>query len=302
MDRHGKVHLPIGSGNLGTNSHTGIAVIVANVLGVSVEELDVSWGDTEASAWDFVSDASRAIHCHGKAMYNAALDLRRQLQKRQGGNRTPRTDFTPYFDPKTDINPYVTEATGQIVRPTDPKLSPGTEALARKIVANGGIVGLGLYVWNPSVEAWGASFAEVEVDMESGQVTVLKLVAAHDCGHVIHRPGAEAQVHGGSIMGLGYAMTEELLIDPHSGIPMNQSLYEYRPPSLLDIPPLVTILVESPVQAGPFGAKGLGENPMFNAAAAIANAIFNATGVRIREIPFTWHRLYDELKRAGKLA
>ena len=160
---------------------------------------------------------------------------------------------------------------------------------------------MGFYVWNAAVEAWGASFAEVEVDMETGQVNVLKLVAAHDCGKVIHRPGAEAQVHGGSIMGFGYAMIEELLIDPHNGIPVNQSLYEYRPPSVLDIPPLEPILVEAAVEAGPFGAKGLGENPMFNAAAPIANAIFNATGVRMREIPFTWRRVYDELKHAGKL-
>jgi xanthine dehydrogenase molybdenum-binding subunit len=234
-------------------------------------------------------------------MYNAAVDLRRQLDARKLGQRSPRTDFTPYFYPQTDINPYVDETTGRIISKPEPKLHPATEALARKIVANGGTVGLGFYVWNPAVEAWGASFAEVEVDMETGQVSVLKLVAAHDCGNVIHRPGAEAQVHGGSIMGFGYAVTEELVIDPHTGIPTNQSLYEYRPPSVLDVPQIVPILVVAEVEAGPFGAKGLGENPMFNAAAAVANAIFNATGVRMREIPFTWRRVYDELKHAGKL-
>src|SRR5205085_457388 len=128
-----------------------------------------------------------------------------------------------------------------------------------------------------------------------------RLVAAHDCGRVIHRAGAEAQVQGGGIMGLGYAITEELAIDPHSGIPVNQSLYEYRPLSILDVPQLQPILVEAPVEAGPFGAKGLGENPMFDAAAAVANAIANATGVRMREIPFTWARVFGELKKAGKI-
>ena len=97
---------------------------------------------------------------------------------------------------------------------------------------------------------------------------------------MIHTPGALAQVDGGTIMGLGYAMTEELHIDPHTGIPVTQSLYEYRPPTILDVPEIVPILVEAPVPAGPFGAKGLGENPMFNAAAAIGNAIYNATGVQ----------------------
>ncbi len=298
MDKAGKYHVPIGSGNLGTCSHTGIAVIVANVLGVPVSQLDVSWGDTDSSAWDFVSDASRAVHCHGKAMYNAALDLKRQLAHGRGG--PPRTDFTPLVE-KLDLNPFLDENTGQIIKDAPPKLSPHTEAMACKLVAEGNLVGCGYYVWNPGVEAWGASFAEVEVDMETGQVSVLKLVAAHDCGRVIHKLGAEAQVHGGGTMGFGYAMTEELHIDPHTGIPVNQSLYEYRPPGVLDIAPLQPILVEAPVEAGPFGAKGLGENPMFIAAAAIGNAIYNATGVRMREIPFTWARVYGELKKAGKL-
>jgi CO/xanthine dehydrogenase Mo-binding subunit len=241
------------------------------------------------------------VHCHGKAMYNAAIDLRNQIAARRAGQTQLRTDFTPHFDPATDLNPYLDENTGQVIKNPAPTLHQQTEALARQIVADGGLVGLGFYVWNPSAESWGASFAEVEVDMETGQVSVLKLVGAHDCGRVIHVPGAVAQVDGGTIMGLGYAMTEELLVDPHTGIPVTQSLYEYRPPTVLDTPEIVPILVEAPVPAGPFGAKGLGENPMFNAAAAIANAIYNATGVRMREIPYTWPRVYGELKRAGRL-
>jgi putative selenate reductase molybdopterin-binding subunit len=301
MDKAGKIHVPIGSGNLGTNAHTGIAIVVANALEVPFDQLDCTWGDSATCTWDFVSDASRAVHCHGKAMYNAAIDLRRQVEARRAGKSVVRTDFTPYFDPATDLNPYLDESTGQVVKNPMPKLHEQTEALARQIVGEGGLVGLGFYVWNPSAESWGASFAEVEVDMETGQVAVLKLVGAHDCGRVIHTPGALAQVDGGTIMGLGYATTEELHIDPHTGVPVTQSLYEYRPPTVLDVPEIVPILVESPVPAGPFGAKGLGENPMFNAAAAIGNAIYNATGVRMREIPYTWPRVYDELKRAGKL-
>jgi CO/xanthine dehydrogenase Mo-binding subunit/aerobic-type carbon monoxide dehydrogenase small subunit (CoxS/CutS family) len=301
MDRTGKIHVPIGSGNLGTNAHTGIAIIVANALDMPVDALDCVWGDTATATWDFVSDASRAVHCHGKAMYNAAIDLRRQIALLRTGRIQPRTDFRPYFDPQTDLNPYLDESTGQVVKNPPPTLHEHTEARARQIVADGGLVGLGFYVWNPSAESWGASFAEVEVDMETGRVSVLKLVGAHDCGRVIHVPGAMAQVDGGTIMGLGYTMTEELHVDPHTGVPVTQSLYEYRPPTMLDVPEIVPILVESPVPAGPFGAKGLGENPMFNAGAAVGNAIYNATGVRMREIPYTWPRVYDELKRAGKL-
>ena len=297
-DRAGKIHVPIGSGNLGNGAQTAIALIVAETLGIPVTELDVTWADSSNSAWDFVSDASRAVHCHGKAMYNAALDLRAKMLK-----PSPQSpdELTPFYDPKLDINPILNEDTGGIDQHPAPKLSQSTVALARRAIAEGGIVGLGYYVYNPGAQGWGASFAEVEVDMETGQVRVLKLVGAHDVGRVIHRPGAEAQIHGGGIMGLGFAMTEELITDPHNGIPVNQSLYEYRPPSILDIPELAPILVEAPVEAGPYGAKGLGENPMFDAAAAVANAIYNATGVHVGELPFTWQRIYDALKRSGKL-
>ena len=298
-DGNGRYHVPVGSGNLGTESHTAVALIVAQALDVPVAHLEVSWGDSSGSAWDFVSDASRAVHCHGKAMYNAALDLKRQLS----GARPRRTseDLTPYCDEALDINPILDEATGQVEERPAARLHPGAQAFARKLMAAGGTVGLGYYGFNPSVQPWGASFAEVDVNMETGQVHVLKLVAVHDVGRIIHRLGAEAQIQGGAIMSYGYAMSEELPTDPHTGIPVYQSLYDYRPPTILDPPELVPILVEAPAPAGPFGAKGLGENPMFDAPAAISNAIFNAAGVRIREIPCTWYRVYDELKRAGRL-
>ncbi|HET7322560.1 MAG TPA: molybdopterin cofactor-binding domain-containing protein, partial [Longimicrobiaceae bacterium] len=314
-DRDGKIHVPIGSGNIGTANHTAISLIVAEALRVPVDDLVVTWGGSSDTAWDFVTDASRSVHCHGKAMLNAALDLKRQLNGAgigslsvgEGGRkgfvaRVPvRTDFTPYYDPRLDISPLLDESTGEIKKHPTPELNPPTLKMAKKILAEGGVVGLGYYIWNPAVQAWGASFAEVEVDMETGQVQVLKLVGAHDCGRIIHRTGAEAQVHGGMIMGLGYGATEELPLDPNNGMPVYQTLYEYRPPSILDMPTLVPILVEAPVEAGPYGAKGLGENPMFDAAAPVVNAIYNATGVYVREIPVTPYRVYQALKEAGKL-
>jgi putative selenate reductase molybdopterin-binding subunit len=299
-DRNGKFHVPIGTGNIGTEAHTGIALIVAEALKVPIAQLDVTWGDSSETAWDYVTDASRSLHCVGKALYNAAIDLKNQIA-RGGRGGGPRTDFTPYCDPRLDISPVLDETTGKVEQHPAPKVHPVTERLARRIVAEGGVVGLGFYVWNPSAQSWGASFAEVEVDMETGQVYVLKLVGAHDAGLIIHQTAAEAQVHGGGVMGLGYTMTEELLTDPHTGIPVTQTLYEYRPPTILDLPQLVPILVEAPVAVGPYGAKGLGENPVFDAAAAVANAIYNATGVRVGEIPFTWNRVFEALRASGKL-
>lgn len=297
-DKNGKIHVPVGTGNMGNAAPTGVALIVAAALGVELETLDVTWSDSSKTAWDFVSDASRALHCHGKAMYNAALDLKKQMTG--GPARTP-DNLLPLYDERLDISPRLDESTGKIDAHPKPILNPVTVELAKKAWAEGGMVGLGYYVFNPGVQGWGASFAEVEVDMETGQVRVLQLIGVHDVGRVVHRLGAEAQIHGGGIMGLGYAMTEELITDPNNGIPVNQSLYEYRPPTILDIPEMIPILVEAPAEAGPFGVKGLGENPMFDAAAPVANAVYNATGVHIDEIPLTQERVYQALKKAGKL-
>ena len=251
------VSIGMGAGNIGTLSHTATALTVAQALDVPLSRIEVTWGDSSECAWDFVSDASRAVHCHGKAMYNAALDLRRQLTAARA-RRTPE-DLVLHYDDALDINPILDEATGKLDQRPQPRLHPGTAACARRLLAEGNAVGLGFYVFNPAVQPWGASFADVEVDMETGQVAVRKIVAVHDVGRVIHRPGAEGQIHGGGIMGYGYAMTEELLTDPHTGIPVNQSLYEYRPPTILDAPEIIPVLVEAPLSTDPLGRRALGK-------------------------------------------
>jgi xanthine dehydrogenase molybdenum-binding subunit len=322
------VHLPIGVGNLGTCAHTGVALIAAEVLGMPVGAIRVTWGDTEDVAWDFVTDASRSVHCTGKAVYNAARDVVAQLKalaapvlgaeaqtlEVRGGRvrapgtgasvgfRTlaqgaePRKNLTPLFDPATDVNPLLDESTGTVTAHPPMRLNPATERLARRLLARGGLIGLGHYVFNPAVQAWGASFAEVEVDMETGRYEVLRLVSAHDIGRLIHRPGAEAQVVGGSIMSLGHASTEVLRIDPHHQVPVGVSLLGLGIPTIQDYGAILPILVEAPVRAGPFGAKGLGENPMLNAAGAVANALANATGAPLGRLPLTWSSVYRALR------
>jgi xanthine dehydrogenase molybdenum-binding subunit len=332
IDRNGKVHVRLGTGNMGNLSHTGMAIIVSEVLGVPTDDMDVTWANTDRDAWTYVTDASRSCHCDGKAAYNAAKDCARQLlalgakhlgateaqlEVRAGvvGRRgasggvdfrtlarlaTPRTELRPYWEP-VDQNPLFIQATGK----TDPKpdmvVTAQTETMAKKLLAEGGgIVGLGRYVYDLATNAWGSCFAEVEVDMETGQVAVLRLVVAHEIGRVLYPAGAEGQIHGGALQGLGWAMTEDLVLDPHSSVPVNTSYYEYRPPTALDYPAMVPILLEAPGKSGPFGAKGLGESPIMGPAPAIGNAIFNATGVLIPDLPYTWDRVYAALKAAGK--
>jgi putative selenate reductase molybdopterin-binding subunit len=333
IDRNGTVHLRLGTGNLGNLAHTGIAVIVSEVLGVPVDQMNVTWANTDRDAWTFVTDSSRSCQCDGKAAYNAAKDCVRQLLAlgarhlgasadqlevragmvgRHGGSggvdfRTlarlaaPRTDFRPYWEP-ADQNPALDQATGK----TDPKpemvVNASTVALAKRLLAEGGgIVGLGRYVYDRGTNAWGSCFAEVEVDMTTGEVDVLRLVVAHEVGRVLYPAGAETQIHGGAVQGIGFAMTEDLVLDRDSRVAVNASYHEYRPPTSLDYPEIVPILIEAPGESGPFGAKGMGESPIFGPAPAIGNAILNATGVLIPQIPYTWDRVHDALKAAGKL-
>jgi CO/xanthine dehydrogenase Mo-binding subunit/aerobic-type carbon monoxide dehydrogenase small subunit (CoxS/CutS family) len=332
IDRNGTVHLRLGTGNLGNLAHTGMAVVVSEVLGVPVDEMRVTWAYTDRDAWTFTTDSSRSVPCDGKAAYNAAKDCQRQLLalgakhlgtpeaqlevrggmvSRRGGSggvdfRTlarlapPRTDFRPFWEP-VDQNPWLDQNTGKTDPTPDMVVTEATLAAAKRLLAEGGIVGLGRYVYDLSTNAWGSCFAEVDVDMTTGQVEVLRLVVAHDIGRVLYPAGAESQIHGGAMQGLGYAMTEHLVLDPHSRIAVNASYYEYRPPTSLDYPEMVPILIEAPSRSGPFGAKGLGESPIFGPAPAIGNAILNATGVLIPQIPYSWDRVHDALKAAGKL-
>jgi xanthine dehydrogenase molybdenum-binding subunit len=173
---------------------------------------------------------------------------------------------------------------------------PATKRLARRLLERGGLIGLGHYVFNPGVQAWGASFAEVEVDTATGRFAVRRLVSAHDIGRIVHRPGAEAQVLGGSIMSLGHATTEVLRIDPHHQVPVGVSLLALGIPTIEDYGEILPILVEAPARAGPFGAKGLGENPMLNAAGAVANALANAIGASLDRLPVTWASVYAALR------
>jgi CO/xanthine dehydrogenase Mo-binding subunit len=146
---------------------------------------------------------------------------------------------------------------------------------------------------------YGANVAEVEVDTETGKTDVTGFVSAHEVGQAISRSGVEAQVYGGVAMGLGYGLLEEFELE--EGVPKQLNFDEYLLPTALDVPPVEAILVENPDPAGPYGAKSIGEPANELAAPAIVNAIANATGRRITELPATLERvlLGHKLSRTG---
>ena len=145
--------------------------------------------------------------------------------------------------------------------------------------------------------ATGACFAEVEVDMPLGKVKVTNIVNVHDSGKLINPKLAEAQVHGGMSMGLGYALSEELLFDK-SGRPLNDNLLDYKLPTSMDTPDLHVQFVELDDPTGPFGNKALGEPPAIPVAPAIRNAVLNATGVAVDSLPLDPQKLVAHFKAA----
>ena len=147
--------------------------------------------------------------------------------------------------------------------------------------------------------SFGCSFAEVEVDIPMCKVKLLNIVNVHDCGTLINPALAEAQVHGGMSMAIGYGLSEQLLFDEKTGKPLNNNLLDYKLSTFMDHPILEARFVENPEPTSPYGTKSLGEPPACSPAPAIRNAILNATGVAIDVCPMTPHVLYREFKKAG---
>jgi xanthine dehydrogenase YagR molybdenum-binding subunit len=165
------------------------------------------------------------------------------------------------------------------------------------------ILGHGARGPNPegkSVRTFGAQCVEVEVDIESGEVTVLRVVASHDCGRIINPLMVDGQVIGAVTQGLGFALSEERVIDAGSGIVLNANLEEYKVPTVADVPPIVYAPIDIPdPEANHTGAKGIGEPPLVPTAPAIANAVFDAVGVRIRQTPLSRHHVLAALAAAS---
>ena len=147
-----------------------------------------------------------------------------------------------------------------------------------------------------TIHTFGAQAVEVEVDVETGEVTVLRVVAAHDCGRIVNPLMVDSQVVGGITQGIGFALTEERLVDLGRGVVVNANLEHYLVPTMLDVPEIVNAHVNLPDPvANPTGAKGIGEPPLIPTAPAIANAVYDAIGVRIRQTPLSRQRVLNAL-------
>lgn len=291
MNEDGTVTLLTGTAGLGTGAHTALSQIVAEELGVPFEDIAVVQGDTDVVPWDIGAFASHTTYMGGRAAQIAAADVRRQVL----AHAAPMLEAAP-----EDL----TIVDGVIMRTDGSNRSiPLSEAVApQRGMPAIQLVGVGTYTPTKSY-SFGAHFVEVEVDTETGEVAVLQVIPVHEIGKVIHPVAAAGQIEGGIQQGIGHTLSEDYVIDLTNGRSLNPSFVDYKMPLSMDMPPIRTIILETaPDPGGPWGAKGVGEDPIIAIGPAIANAIHDAVGVRFRHYPITPENVLDALRAKSKEA
>jgi CO/xanthine dehydrogenase Mo-binding subunit len=272
--------------DIGTGTRTAMAQIAAEELGVPLEHVKVSLGDSSRGPFASISAGSSTIPSMGPAVRSAAADAKRQLIEIAAQRFHLEERVLDLKD-------------GRIVS-SDGSSWPLTEITG--LLEDGQILGQGARGPNPAgmqVLTFGVQVAEVAVDVETGEVRVDKIVAIHDVGRVINQLGASSQVEGGIIQGIGHTLSEERIVDPATGSILTRTLDAYRMPTIADVPEIVTELVDIPdPHLTNLGSKGLGEPPIIPTAAAIANAIRDATGADVRSLPITREEMLRALHEA----
>lgn len=281
VNSDGTVEVITGTQDIGSGTRTGLAQIAAEQLGVPLSSVRVTLGDTESGYYAPVSAGSMTISSVGPAVQAAAEDARRQLVEMAAQLLKVAPDRVVAEDG------FFSEAASPDHRKSIAEvLSSFNHAM---------VIGKGSRGPNRagySLRTFGAQFAEVEVDIETGRVRVLRMVAVHDCGRVVNPRLVRSQFEGGIIQGLGYALTEERVMDERTGRVLNPSFAEYLVPTSLDVPEMdASALDRADPNSNSLGAKGVGELPIIPTAPAIANAIYDATGIRMTSLPMSVHRL-----------
>jgi xanthine dehydrogenase molybdenum-binding subunit len=295
VDDFGRVTLMTGATEIGQGSDVVLAQMLAEELGVTPEDVTVINNDTAVCPWDVGCHASRTTFIAGNSALIAAREAKRQiLETASSLAKVPAAELVL--------------RDGQVFRRgEDAPLMPIAKAIrSRHFRVDGqAVVGHGWY--EPPTEmlgkdlkgnisvtyGWGAQSAEVEVDTETGRVRVLRMVAAHDVGRAINPMYVEGQVEGGIHMGLGYALTEEVRVE--EGRVLNHGISDYSIFTAMDMPGIEVVIVETNDADGPYGAKGVGEMGTTPVAAAVANAIHDAVGVRMRSLPMLPEKIVEAL-------
>jgi xanthine dehydrogenase YagR molybdenum-binding subunit len=284
LDADGTARVAAGVAEMGCGTETVLAQIAAEELGLTLDQVTVAFGDTRTTPYTInASYGSRTMTVAGPAVRAAAAHAKQQLLA---------------LAARELRRPVEAVEAGAVIAGREPvPVREVTKALGRD-----SILGVGRRHAAPqgvAVFVFGAHFVEVEVDTDAGQVRVLRAVCAHDSGRFLNPLLAESQVQGGFIQGLGMALFEERIMDRRLGLMLNDSMLAYFTPTILDAPAsLAALEVPTDDRSTSIGAKGLGEPPLVAAGAAVANAVYNAIGVRVRRYPITPDKVLAALQEA----
>lgn len=298
LDEAGLVTVVTGASELGQGSETVLAMIAAEEMGVPLEAVTVRQGESDTKPWDVGAHASRTTFVAGNSARIAAAEIREKLLETAA--EMLEADATDL-----QIDQGVISVKGSPGR----SVTYDRVARRRMLRQNGSLL-VATAFYDPPTEpqderftgnisaayGFGAHVAEVEVDRETGLVTVLDLWTAHDVGRAINPAGVEGQIVGGAVMGLGLALTEELRL-MEDGSMLQPSPREYGMLTARGVPPIHVDLVETIDPEGPFGAKGVGEAGLIPVAAAVANAVADATGIRPRSFPISPWKVVEWIER-----
>jgi CO/xanthine dehydrogenase Mo-binding subunit len=295
IDDFARVTLLTGASEIGQGSETVLAQLVCEELGLPLSSVNVINNDTDVTPWDVGVHASRTTFIAGNSAIGAA---RKAKDKILAAAAQKFGQPAEAFDTREQC--IVEKATGKKLI----ELAKLIRSLHFSDKAE--LVMTSFYYEPPSKHqdkefkgdvsaayAWATQVAEIEVDTRTGVVKLLKITGAHDVGRVINRLGIEGQIEGGIVMGQGYALTENLIVE--NGVVRNPNFRDYKLVTAPEIPEMDVAFIETMDGEGPQGAKGVGEAPAICVAAAVANAIYNATGVRITALPFTPENVYRAL-------
>jgi len=297
VDEAGAVTLISGASELGQGSETVLAMIAAEEMGVPLEAVTIRNSDTDLKPWDVGAHASRTTFVAGNSARLAAREIKQKLLETAG-------EVLEAAPEDLQIAEGVISVRGVPDRSVEYE-----KVVRRRLLKQGGSTLVADAFYDPPTEAqdtgyvgnisasygFGAHVAEVDVDQETGLIHVLNLWTAHDVGRAINPMGVEGQIAGGAVMGLGLALTEELRLTPEGAL-MLPSPREYGMLTALGVPPIHIRLVETIDPEGPFGAKGVGEAGLIPVAAAVANAVADATGIRPRSYPMAPWKVLEWLQ------
>ena len=288
VNEDGTVSLLTGSVDI-SGSDTSLASIAAEALGIGFNQVIVASRDTDLAPFTGPSGGSRIVYSQGKAVELAAEDARNKLLALASDRLGVPHDALVCAEGRVYVqdNPPQGFTIGQLA-------SMSVNSRTGPVVGNASLSTL------PYAPVFSAQAAEVVVDKATGQVKLTRYVQCQDVGVAINPMAVEGQLEGGAVQGIGRALTEDLQFDAETGSIRNPSFASYLMPLALDLPELETLMVRVPSEDGPFGARAVAEPPGFGPPAAIANAIYDAVGVRIRELPLSGERVLAALNGEGE--